>query len=116
MEWWYYLIIGVAATLVLVAIVVLILNKSKKTKSSSSTTLQHFSDSLLLEYLGGSKNVKQLSINNQRVSIELVDIALMDVEKIKSLEISVMLLKNNVKMLIKDAKIIKELESKFGGK
>ncbi|MDR2867487.1 MAG: hypothetical protein LBV55_02360 [Acholeplasmatales bacterium] len=90
-----------------VLLVILELKKSKKAIATTSTN-----KSQLKGALGGETNIRTTTIKNKRLTIEVVDVKLVDLKAIAELNISCQVKDNVLKMFINDQSIIDSFNSR----
>ena len=107
MQWYIYLIIGVAALLLILLVTFLMLKNKKKTPKVKID--EEFINNLV-SLLGDIKNIKNVDVINGRVKIEVNDLELVELEKIKELSSSGFFVTGNViKILFKyDSETVKK--------
>ncbi len=100
MDWWIYLIIGLAVLLILLLTFIFIyLYKKKSCKNKIDS---NFMASLVL-YLGGINNILKVEVEQSRLKIEVSDLDLVDLEKLKTLtDKGIFVTGNTIKALFKD--------------
>ncbi|HHW79824.1 MAG TPA: hypothetical protein GX742_03350 [Acholeplasmataceae bacterium] len=95
----WIIIAVIAAILLLVFLLILVYRKPKE------QAVEVVSDNYLnnlLNILGTNQNIKEVSIENKRLRLILVDVKKVDANGLKSLEIPAFLKGNELKLLIKN--------------
>lgn len=114
-------VIIVASILVLglIAYLVYFIQKKKKIQESEEAASQVVDESTsdLAKLFGSKKNIKAITSTGSRVSVELNDITLVDIDKIKEIYKDVLFTNNKVVFVIgeKSKEFAAQLEKKING-
>lgn len=104
MEVWVVALIILAAALILILGVFIAFYYLKK-KQNKSIVNPDFIDALLL-YLGGNNNILKVEVEQSRLKIEVNELDLVDLEKLKTLtDKGIFVTGNTIKALFKDEAI-----------
>ena len=81
--------------LTMVVCVKFLIKKIKENRKSNTNSVS--TKNVYLEYFGGEENIKKITKEMTRVSFEVADLSLVNLEALKSLQIGVLIVGNTVK-------------------